>query len=105
MPVTVNGTVTAWPLKVDSWAVMVAVPAPSETLCAAVLNWTVGMLTSLSVMVMVWTFMAPTIALVGAPIVTIKVSVASLSASSNIVTVMFADIDPAGMVIGLAVMV
>jgi hypothetical protein len=60
---------------------------------------------SSSVIVAVWTFVAPTVALVGAPIVRITVSLASSRTSPAMVIVTVAVVAPARIVRGLAVIV
>ena len=97
-----NGTVTAWVELLESWAVIVAVPTPSLTVWAAAVKLTVG---TWPVMVRVWTVVAPRVALVGVPRVTITVSSGSATASATTVTVMVPVVLPAGIVSGLAVMV
>ena len=56
-------------------------------------------------MVAVWTVVTPFVALVGVPIVTITVSLASSIVSPVIVMVALPVVESAAMVIGLAVMV
>ena len=99
-----KGTVTFWPETAESCTVAVSVPTLSAPLWLAMVNCTVGA-ASLSVIVAVWTVVAPAVALVGAPIVTTTVSSASSRASSTTAMLIVPVVAPARMVIGLAVMV
>ena len=83
---------------------MVIVPLSAALLWVAEVNETDGAISS-SVMVAVWTEVAPFVALVGVPIVTITVSLASSKASPVMVMVAVPVVEPAVIVIGLTVMV
>ena len=77
----------------------VCVPTLVEVV-AGVVAATLGAESPLPLIVTVWTEIAPSVALVGPPMVTMMVSSGSCSPSLTTLTVIEALVDPAGMVSG-----